>query len=99
MHKLVSQLVVYRNLPADNLLEPLAAICARFAGGSYNREELTAEIYEQVHKLLDIGTVYGFDKIFGIIIWRFCSSAVKIPLPLPVKDWCLRWQCESVCQA
>ena len=42
MHKLVSQLVVYRNLPADNLLEPLAAICARFAGGSYNREELTA---------------------------------------------------------
>ena len=62
MHKLVSQLVVYRNLPADNLLEPLAAICARFAGGSYNREELTAEIYEQVHKLLDIGTVYGFDK-------------------------------------
>lgn len=92
MHKLVSQLVVYRNLPADNLLEPLAAICARFAGGSYNREELTAEIYEQVHKLLDIGTVYGFDKIFGIIIWPFCSSAVKIPLPLPVKGWCLRWQ-------
>lgn len=62
MHKLVSQLVVYRNLPADNLLEPLADICARFAGGNYNREELTAQIYEQVHKLLDIGTVYGFDK-------------------------------------
>lgn len=62
MHKLVSQLVVYRNLPADNLLEPLADICAEFAAGDYNREELTAEIYEQVHKLLDIGTVYGFDK-------------------------------------
>ena len=62
MHKLVSQLVVYRNLPADNLLEPLAAICAEFAAGDYNREELTAVIYEQVHKLLDIGTVYGFDK-------------------------------------
>ena len=62
MHKLVSQLVVYRNLPADNLLEPLAVICAEFAAGDYNREELTAEIYEQVHKLLDIGTVYGFDK-------------------------------------
>ena len=46
MHKLVSQLVVYRNLPADNLLEPLAAICAEFAAGDYNREELTAEIYE-----------------------------------------------------
>ena len=44
------------------MLEPLAAICAEFAAGDYNREELTAEIYEQVHKLLDIGTVYGFDK-------------------------------------
>ena len=62
MHKLVSQLVVYRNLPADNLLEPLAAICAEFAAGNYNREELIAQIYEQIHKLLDIGTVYGFDK-------------------------------------
>lgn len=85
MHKLVSQLVVYRNLPADNLLEPLAAICARFAGGSYNREELTAEIYEQVHKLLDIGTVYGFDKNLWHNYLAFCSSAVKIPLLLPVK--------------
>ena len=62
MHKLVSQLVIYRNLPTDNLLEPLAEICAEFAAGDYNREELTAEIYEQIHKLLDIGTVYGFDK-------------------------------------
>lgn len=62
MHKLVSQLVIYRNLPTDNFLEPLAEICAEFAAGDYNREELTAEIYEQVHKLLDIGTVYGFDK-------------------------------------
>ena len=33
MHKLVSQLVVYRNLPADNLLEPLADICAVYAPG------------------------------------------------------------------
>jgi|GEM_PF-5399861 len=37
MHKLVSQLVIYRNLPADNLLEPLAEICAEFSAGDYNR--------------------------------------------------------------
>lgn len=30
MHKLVSQLVIYRGLPSDNLLEPLADICAAF---------------------------------------------------------------------
>lgn len=85
MHKLVSQLVVYRNLPADNLLEPLAAICAEFAAGDYNREELTAEIYEQVHKLLDIGTVYGFDKNLWHNYLAFLLVSCKIPLLLPVK--------------
>ena len=49
-------IVVYRNLPGDNLLEPLAEICAEFAAGDYKREELIAQIYEQIHKLLDIGT-------------------------------------------
>ncbi len=62
MHKLVSQLVIYRDLPAGNLLEPLADICATFEAGSYCREELTAQIYEQIHKLLDVATSCGFDK-------------------------------------
>lgn len=62
MHKLVSKLVIYRNLPEDNLLFPLADICAEFAGGSYNREDLVTRIYEQIHKLLDVATVYGFNK-------------------------------------
>lgn len=62
MHKLVSKLVIYRNLPEDNLLFPLADICADFAGGSYNREDLVTRIYEQIHKLLDVATVYGFNK-------------------------------------
>ena len=74
MHKLVSQLVVYRNLPADNLLEPLADICARFAGGNYNREKLTAQIYEQINKLLDIGTSSGSPC---------CASAIRKALFRP----------------
>ena len=71
MHKLVSQLVVYRNLPADNLLEPLAAICAEFAAGDYNREELTAEIYEQYISCLISAPFMALTKIFGTIIWLF----------------------------
>ncbi len=62
MHKLVSQLVVYRNLPEDNLLVPLAGICTEFASGNYVREQLVTRIYEQIHKLLDVATVCGFDK-------------------------------------
>lgn len=61
MHKLAAQLVIYRNLPEDNLLFPMADICAEFASGVYNREQLVTRIYDQVHKLLDVATIYGFD--------------------------------------
>lgn len=62
MHKLVSKLIVYRNLPADNILMPLAEVCAQVEGGSYNKEEVIGKVYDQIHKLLDIATVYGFNK-------------------------------------
>lgn len=62
MHKLVSKLVIYRNLPEDNLLFPLSDICGEFASGNYNREDLVTRIYDQIHKLLDVATVYGFNK-------------------------------------
>lgn len=62
MYKDIARLVVYRNLEEDNLLFPLARICRDFAGGDYDREELLARIYTQVHRLLDVATRYGFDK-------------------------------------
>ena len=61
MYKLTSQLLVYRNLPQDNLLDALADICFELDSGDYYREELVSDVYKQVHKLLDIATVYGFD--------------------------------------
>lgn len=62
MYKLVSQLLVYRNLPQDNLLAALADICFELDSDDYLREDLVADVYREVHKLLDIGTAYGFDK-------------------------------------
>ena len=61
MYKLTSQLLVYRNLPQDNLLDALADICFELNSGDYCREELVSDVYKEVHKLLDIATVYGFD--------------------------------------
>lgn len=61
MYKLTSQLLVYRNLPQDNLLDALADICFELNSGDYYREELVSDVYKEVHKLLDIATVYGFD--------------------------------------
>ena len=61
MYRETSKLVIYRNLDADNLLFPMAEICEKFYTGNYQKEQLITSIYEQIHKLLDVATVCGFD--------------------------------------
>ncbi len=62
MYRLTSKLVIYRNIGKDSILFRLADICQRFDGGEYVKEDLVTEIYEQIHRLLEISTRYGFDK-------------------------------------
>lgn len=62
MYRLVSRLVIYRDMEEDGILQSLADICHRFYSGQYESDDLVAEIYEQIHKLLDLSTRYGFDK-------------------------------------
>ena len=62
MYRLTSKLIIYRGIGEESILRCLAEICRRFDEGSYDREELTGEIYEQVHRLLDLATKYGFNK-------------------------------------
>ncbi len=62
MFRETSKLVIYRNLEADNLLFPMAELCEKFYSGNYNKEQLITNIYEQIHKLLDVATVCGFDN-------------------------------------
>lgn len=61
MYKLVSNLVIYRNINSNSILFKLADICRKFESGSYNREELISEILDQIHNLMDLATQYGFD--------------------------------------
>lgn len=62
MYRLTSKLIIYRNFGEDSILYRLADICERFAAGSYVKEDLITEIYEQIHRLLEVSTKYGFDK-------------------------------------
>lgn len=91
MHKLVSKLIVYRNLPADNILTPLAGACAALAGGGCDKEKIIGEIYDQVHKLLDIATVYGFDKN----LWHNYLSYLLASTETPFAITCEK---EGACQ-
>lgn len=62
MYRLTSKLVIYRNIGEDSILFQLAGICQRFDTGNYIKEDLITEIYEQIHRLLEVSTRYGFDK-------------------------------------
>lgn len=62
MYRQIARLVVYRNVEKDGILFHLAEICRRFDSKDYDRAQLTADIYAQIHALLDIATRYGFDK-------------------------------------
>ena len=61
MYKLVSNLVIYRNINSNSILFKLADICRKFESDSYNREEIISEILDQIHNLMDLATQYGFD--------------------------------------
>jgi hypothetical protein len=62
MHRIISRLIVYRNLDKDGILLQLADICHRFYAGEDDIEALKTEIFVQIHRLLDLATIYGFDK-------------------------------------
>lgn len=82
MHKLVSKLIVYRNLPADNILMPLAEVFAQVEGGSYNKEAVIGKVYDQIHKLLDIATVYGFNKNLWHNYLTYLLVSVETPFAI-----------------
>ena len=58
----IAKLVIYRKLPEDSILLSLAEICREFDSGVYEKEKLVTRIYQEIHKLLDVATVYGFDE-------------------------------------
>lgn len=62
MHRKIANLVVYRNIDKDSILFQLADICRRFQTEPYDKQELTAAIYGQIHRLLDLATQYGFNR-------------------------------------
>ena len=62
MYRLTSKLIIYRKIPKDSILFRLSDICHRFYEGSYENEELIGEILDQINRLLDVATTYGFDR-------------------------------------
>ncbi len=69
MYRLISKLVIYKNLGKDCLLLRLSELIRDYDSkkGSerfdvFEKEKLISEIYTLIHELLEIATDYGFDN-------------------------------------
>ena len=61
MYRLTSKLIIYRNIDKNEILFRLADICRRFEAREYRKDNLISEIYEEIHRLIDVATDCGFD--------------------------------------
>lgn len=61
MYRKISKLILYRDLGEDSILLRLAKIFEDFDEGTVNPADLTGRIYDEMKRLLDLATAYGFD--------------------------------------
>ena len=61
MYRDLAKLVLYRNLGENSILMKLSGIFEDFDRGDCPNAELVARIYDQIKRLLDLATDYGFD--------------------------------------
>ena len=68
MYRLISKLVIYRNLEKDCILfqlsegiKELDSCLAGQSDGSFEKEVITSRIYTQINRLLELATDYGFN--------------------------------------
>jgi len=84
MYREIAKLIIYRNFEKDSILLELAEICRKFDSGSYDRDALVSEIYMQIHRLLDLATVYGFDGN----LWQNYLTWLLITMETPFSLTC-----------
>ncbi len=82
MHKIVTRLLVYRNLDSQSILFELARIYQDFYKGSLDEETTVAALYEQIHRLLDLATSYGFDHNLWHCYLAFLLATTENPFSL-----------------
>ena len=82
MYRLTSKLIVYREIGEESILMQLSDVCRAFDRGDYDREELTARVLDQIHRLLDLATRYGFNKNLWHNYLAFLLAMTETPFTL-----------------
>ncbi len=61
MHREISKLIIYGDLPSDSIISNMGEIFKYYNEKSVKSDELVKKIYTQIKKLLIVSTDYGFD--------------------------------------
>ena len=62
MYRETAKLLLYSDLGPDAILTRMAEIFRDWEAGSADKSSLISRIYAQVKRLLDLATVYGFNR-------------------------------------
>ena len=82
MYHLTSKLLIYKNIDKNNILFRLSDICKQIELDDYVKEDLISDIYIEINRLLDISTLYGFDKNLWHNYLAFLLSMTENPFTL-----------------
>ena len=82
MYRLTSKLIIYREIGEESILMQLAQVCREFDRGDYDREALTGRILDQIHRLLDLATRYGFNHNLWHNYLAFLLAMTETPFTL-----------------
>ena len=61
MYRDLSKLVIYRTIEKDSILFQLADIIEQWQKKKAEKEDIINCLYQQVNRLLEVATNYGFD--------------------------------------
>lgn len=62
MYKDIAGLVLYRDLGEDSILYKMADIFKDWDSKASSKDELVSRIYQQIKRILDVATSYGFNR-------------------------------------
>ena len=82
MYRLVSKLIIYRGIGRNSILFRLAEICRKFEEGTEKKEDLRAQVLDEIHRLLDLSTRYGFDHNLWHNYLSFLLATTETPFTL-----------------
>lgn len=82
MYQLVSKLIIYRNIGKDSILFRLAEICREFKSSEYDEADLSGRVLDEIHRLLDVATTYGFDRNLWHNYLAFLLAMTETPFTL-----------------